>query len=371
MKDSLKTHIQKRLILFAGNQILQANDNAEHFEVRDGLEHLFFPIIVIGKEHYQETEKRFPVSNAKDLSDVLKYSEDIPDLLGTPVFNDDHCIVPHILLDREAGILLENNPLSLWIPESWILNLEKGQLYSFTRANSSIFAIQLANKVLLSSKQGPFKSKEYFLMSVGADESALEHSLDDSQYIQALIVGIEKLPKGLWPQIVKSQRYHHKLLKGFDWTSIITGFVSGILIFNLVSFAYLTYKEKLVDRKISALPTREVVALQKKFESSKESLKSISRGGFDKTKVENLWDLVLNLMENKVTVLRITPVGQSYELYLESKEATTTLDSIKNNTIVASVVFSTPVRQSVNKERFGVNITFAKNESLQKGVENE
>lgn len=356
MKNSLVKQLHKRLFIFANKQFYRFSGSKLEPCSTEHVSKVVMPIVIIGKEHYQETTQRYPVNNISDLNEILKYNKSKVELLGMPTFTDDHCTVPQFTLDTDARAVISDYPWSVWMPESWALNIPQKVLHSFSRADSELYAINLVGDLKLTIAKGPFKSKHYFLMSIGADY-AQEVINEEDSYIQAIYSGIANIPKSLIINIVKAQNFPHKLARKFDWLSISGGLVCGVLLFQTAFFAYLSVKESVIDKEIREQNVVEVVKKQKRFEQVKTSLEAVQRGGFDKSKVFNLWDVLLTLMENKTGVLRVTSLGDKYEIYLEAKVATETLEMLRDLNVVSSANFSTAVRQSLSNERFGVTIS--------------
>lgn len=353
-KKQLLKFIYARLFIFSGGQCFRLNNGdmqPVEFEV---LKKSVVSFLVVGKEHYKETDKRYPVSNAKDLNDILKYQAAKPDMSGAPRFFDDHTLVPFIELDGKVKTFLDNCKWAMWLPESWVLNFPKNELIHLSRANTELYALSLVHKLMLSPLQGPFKSKSYFLMSVGASEDVNETYVDQKQYVGKVIEGFENISKSTWLDILNSQRLQTKLAKSVDWFSAVLGALVGIVVFQGGYWGILYSQELSLDKKISQQNVAQVVRLQKQFEESKTALTQVQSGGFDKLKVANLWDVLLVLMENQVNLIRITSVGSEYELYLNANAATDTLELLRTHDQIKDVKFSTPVRQSGPRENFGV-----------------
>lgn len=357
LKKQLLKFIHSRLFIFSNGQffqLLEGDLTLTSFEILKKTPGSF---LIIGKDHYKEVDKRYPVSNVKDLKDILKYQTSNADMFDSPKFFEDHTILPTIELDREAKAQVEECRWTVWLPESWVLNFPRNELFYVVRANVELFALKLADKLMLSPLKGPFKSKSYFLMSTGASENVQEHSLNQKQYTETLVRGIESISQAMWLNILKSQHFKSKIATSFDWLSAVTGSLVGILLFQGVYWGVLSFQEASLDNEISKQNVTQVVRLQKQFEESKMALSRIQNGGFDKLKIANLWDVMLMLMESKVNLIRINSIGEEFELHLDSGDATNTLESLRKSVLVKDVRFSTPVRQSGARETFGVVLT--------------
>lgn len=354
----LRRFLKHRLFLYANRQLFRLQGEQLIKVEVEAMEKAFFPIVVIGKEHYSEADKRYPVSNSKDLADILKYENHRASLQGPPSIYDDYSVISQVELDSHARTFLGTLKLGLWLPESWLLFLPEGELINYSRGNSQFFGINMAGRLMLSAAQGPFKSRSYFLLSVGASEHIAERSLDGNDYVQLLISGFEQIDYARWIALLKAQGYAAKLNRSSDWLSLIGGGLLGIVLFNLVYWTYLTFKNNELDNQISRQNVAEVIKLQQKFNDSQDALKAIQNGGFDKSKVFSLWDLLITLMENRISILRVTSLGNAFELYIESTEATETVEFLSAYPSINTVELSTPVRSSLNNERFGLKITF-------------
>ncbi len=329
---------------------------------RENLDKALFPIIVIGREHYRESSKKYPVTNEKDLRQILANEPNEAQVISPPVFNDDHALVQMHELDDDCLEII-GDQWCFWLPETWLLNIQSEQLLQVNRGASCFFGRSLSGNLYSTVATGAFASADYFLMSIGANGDTQTSIISDGSYGARILEGFNRLSGKQWSELVKAQQYTPKLNQLFNWPSIVGGLLIGYGVFCLGDLAFLSYQHSSIDSKISQQDVASVIQKQKLSETKIEALSALANISSDKVLIRNIWQSVLSLMEGKNDILRVALEGDSLQIRIESNDANDALALVQSLDYVNAADFSTPVRNSVGRKRVTIALSFKETES--------
>jgi hypothetical protein len=319
-----------------------------------------FPVVVIGRESYQESNRRYPVSSEKDLRQILSNESENIDISSPPVFAEGGVNVQTYRLDTHVKSLTAKK-WCFWIPESWLLNINTQSLLSVNRAGKSIWGVALSDASYSTVATGAFSSADYFLMSIGANGDISRQAIAEESYVGRLLDGFRLLSTKEWRELFKAQAFGERLLNLYNWPSLGLGLMLGYLVFIASDLALLNIRHHLIDSKISEQRITRVVAKQKQFELKNEALAALASTNVDKTLTLHMWKSTLALMEGGVSILRVLLDDDSVQLRIQSNSAADSLALLRQQSFVEHADFTTPVRNSLGNERATIDIRFSEN----------
>jgi hypothetical protein len=332
---------------------------------KERLEKTIFPVIVIGREHYRESSKKYPVTNEKDLRQILVNESDEAHIISPPIFKEDHALLQTYELDNTA-LDFVSNQWCFWFPETWLLNIQSTQLLQVNRGGNCVWGTSLSGNLYSTVASGAFASPDYFLMSIGASSDIQENIIPNESYSKLVVEGLNGLSSKQWRELAKAQKYIPKLNKLFSWPSIIAGLLLGYGIFCLADLVALSYQHRSIDKKISQQEVSSVIQKQRALETKAVALSALANISSDKVLIRNMWQSVLALMEGKHNILRIVLEGNKLQIRIESENANDALALVQGLDYVETADFSTPVRNSAGNKRVTIAIGF-KNEDSNDG----
>jgi hypothetical protein len=337
------------------------------FCVRDGLltevdyqdfEKTKFPIVVVGRDNYQENNRRYPVSSEKDLRQILNNESENIDISSSPRFSEGGASVQTYRLDTYVKDLIAKK-WCFWIPESWLLNIDTQSLLSVSRAGKSVWGISLSDASYSTMATGAFSSADYFLMSIGSNGDIPRQAIAEESYVLRLLDGFRVLSTKQWRELFKAQAFGEQLLNLYNWPSLGLGLMLGYLVFITSDLTLLNVRHHLIDSKISEQKITRVVAKQKQFESKNEALAALANTNVDKTLTLNMWKSVLALMEGGTNILRVVLDDNSVQLRIQAPSAADSLTLLRQQDFVNHADFTTPIRNSLGNERVTIGIRYS------------
>lgn len=363
INQHLLSFIQSRLYFILGNSLYRVKGERLVESSKVHFSQTFFPIIVFGREHYREVHKKYPVTNEKDLLQILSNDSINAHILSPAVYSETNAVVQTLELD-DFALDLSKMKWCFWLPETWLIDTKPSRLLQVSRAGQKILGATLSGSTYTTVANGAFSNPDYFLMSIGLSGDTEIEAVDESQYAKRIIAGLKQLANKEWRELLKAQNYVQKINRLFKWPSIALGLFLGYGIFCLADLALLSFRHNSLDTKISQQQVSSVIQKQKALENKSVALSVLSDIGSNKQLISNIWQSVLTLMQERNDVLRVSLEGEQLQIRIESRNASDALALVQSLSYVASADFSTPVRRSVRNQRVTIAITFKNEEAL-------
>lgn len=356
LKFSLGVEIFKRGFLLANNKLFSIRMDGLHPVSAENFNNTVMPILVVGKEHCRESDKSYPISDKKDLSEVIKMDFTGLTYVEKPDIGEHQSKVKAWIADPAVCSMAESK-LFYWIPEIWLFShSDSSSLFQIERAGNAMWLCTHQGKSNASLTKGLFKDASYFLMSIGIDSSFKPISVKESDYCEfinkqaSLIANIKLLA------LTPAQGYQNKLKTAYNWLSVGLGVVVAVTLFLLFHNAYLGMRIDGLDENIRQQNVREVITLQKTYEQQLEALQTLEKSLYNVDSSSAYWDVLATLMENGTTILRVNQKSDVFEVRGQAKLATDILQIVGSLPEVEHAEFITPVRESLGNERFTIAI---------------
>lgn len=316
-------------------------------------------VVILGKEHYKEQNRSFPVQSRRELNKILALeaanSEQVV-LHKIGKYIDGQRQVLYWTVSREVFSNRQLAPL-LVIPESaLLLSQSDNRMFSVTRNDRTFWFVGNQGGILSAEKRGLLSNANMFLASAGVSaqieqvdltEGYLEHLL--ANYLPTITSNL----LGFNPRLRK--------MEAKDWRKhgLYSGTVASVLLvayFGLTSF-YLNMRLNQAKETQAELSTQvtEVFSVQKQLLAVQEKSQQLNSVIY-LPDVSNIpWRFIVPLLQNKVKVKGFTlaPSGL-YSISCEAKKATEVLEMIKSDTAVVEPRFRGQVNNYDGIEHFSV-----------------
>lgn len=316
--------------------------------------------LIIGKEHYNEENRKFPIQSRKELSKILKLealNNDNVMLYSIGDYIDGERIVTCWQVKTAVFESRQLNPLMV-LPESALLHKsEPGKLLTLTRDNRTFWFIDRQGQYLCAEKKGLISNGAMFLASAGLSDQIDSLELDDNSYLalltDALIPVLSKNLSGFNAGL--------RRLESVDWaTHLKYSGVSAVVLLSAYFGATSLYLNMRLDSaKTAATEYREKTKdifelknLQSSMEQKGQALAEVN----DTIMAPNvIWRLVAPLMRQGVTFRRIgmRPNGL-FSFEVEADKATDVLEFLSGDPLVFEPQFQGQNSAVDNRQRFTV-----------------
>ncbi|AWL11211.1 hypothetical protein HMF8227_00715 [Saliniradius amylolyticus] len=322
------------------------------------LEGVTFPLLLVGREHYSEYEKYYPIADRRELKKVITHS-----LSGTYVYSvvsgdEQGFHVRFWVFNTDIGQRLDDL-IGLWMPETYLpLSTESNQLITVKRAGNELYRLE-GDKRGSTIAEGLYQDAAYFLMAIGAEaEESPKETLTEQAYLSRLKWALESLSVTDLGGLLRQQKYGGNIAGMASWQSVGLGAVAGFIFMVAGQYAYVKYRINDIENAIQSTDVTETVEIRNRVRQKTELVETLQRTGGGSDFSNSMWDVMLTLMEQeKYAMLLVTAEGRQLELRLEADKATDALQLINEHPLVASAEFSSSIRESVGRERFNISMT--------------
>lgn len=359
MNKFVRLIAEKRLFLIANNQLYKVAETGLELVKKDEFKQVHFPVLIVGHEHLSERVHSFPVVDQQDVKQIIKNNLSAHSIVGSAEISEHTTSVKTWQLDDLSSALIESKACC-WIPELWLLkHISEDNLIKLKRAGSEIWFFVRDKAVDAIKASGLMSQKHNFLMSLGVTFEYDEVVFDEAAYSAGILAAVCKLSSRETISILRIQNYQKRLLEKFSWLSWVTGAVTGVLVFNLAYVGFMNVQIGRIGNDIEQQDVGRIIAKQKQFDNLYELQQNIQSATSSEGNELVLWSLLATLMENNITILRVTSELGVLQIRAESKVAADALQLLNDQDIVKSAKFSTAVRKSRGNERYTMEVTLA------------
>jgi hypothetical protein len=332
-------------------------------------------LLVVGRGHYLETSKDYPIGHLGDLKKLLK---------------NEPWRFPYqgILLNRIERLNGQSHRVTSWVIKHEVLDsLSDKPLWVMPESaciegladKSAVVVERLGEKVYVAvtpdgllSSLGQEKS---FLRRLGpaanTDESGNKtiSRLSGSAAIETILLGVigslKRFPFRFYVGFDKER------LKSYPWVGSLKFSAVACLTYFAITSVYLLSASGWVDYRLSESAVEAESAMQLRAEVSRfqkrvDGFSKISEGIHP---MWVAWDVLLDLQGVGASFRAVNSSAPAVTYYLTAQRATDILSWLSNDPRVLEAEFALPVRKIDGSEQFAVEVTFRQRlESQKKGL---
>lgn len=335
--------------MFSGGIAHSISENASNLP---DYEDKILPILIVGREYYQEYDKTYPISDESDVKNIIKHEfsghimyQITPDGIASSTAKVYE-------FDAQFGEFIDNKN-AIFVPETLLTTfLEEGVLVSVSRLGSNLNLIQKGEKLHSTCGTGIYADEDMFLYSSGAGDAAMRVKLTQDQYVQQLLTQLFKLTSDKLMIIARGQVFHKKLLGALNIRTLLSGFVLGIILYIGGSWSYLSYQKQFGFSDIDRAKVKEVISLRQSLKEKHQLLGSLDTQSVSASGGE-IWGIVTELLEQNISVSGLAFDGNELSISLLSESATDSLNFLRTipHVIEATAngdIYSLQGKQAVN-----------------------
>ncbi|NQZ05997.1 MAG: hypothetical protein HRT35_02455 [Algicola sp.] len=316
--------------------------------------------LIVGKEHYAEENRTFPLQSRKELNKILKLESDNFD--GIMVYHIGHYIDGQRIvicwqMSSEVFSGLGLTPIFV-IPESALLLSDNpNQLLSVSRNNRTFWFIDRQGQYLSAEKKGLISSSTMFLASAGLSDNTNNVEVDESDYLTRL--GGSFLPALLTN--LGGFKTSLRKLESIDWASHLkySGVATVLLFGGYFALTSLYLNMRLNSAKeaqvVYADQTKDVFQLKAQLGVVEEKAGQINTVNNAVSAPNVVWRFIVPLAKRGIKFSRVSmsPDG-TYSVVGEADKATDVLEFIKSDPLVVEPQFSGQNIVVNGKDRFSI-----------------
>ncbi len=302
-------------------------------------------ILIIGKEHYSEENRNFPLQSRKELNKILKLEADNADgvmlySIGSYIEGQRSVISWRIKSPLFTELAL--TPIFV-VPESALLLCDKpGQLFSASRNNKTFWFIDNQGQFLCAQKKGLLSSSTMFLASAGLSDQTACAELDDNEYLALLSESL----LGVLLTNLGGFKTNLRKLESIDWLSHLkySGTAVVLLFTGYVGLTSLYLNMRLDSAKeeqaVYATKTQDVFQLKAQLSLVEQKDKQITDVNNAVSAPNVIWRFIVPLAKRGIKFTRVgmSPDG-SFTVVGEADKATDVLEFIKSDPLVVEPQF--------------------------------
>jgi hypothetical protein len=311
-------------------------------------------VVVLGREHYLERRKSYPVRSWRDLHRVLReeLSGAPPTLtLIGPVIEDRREVTFFELLPgrleragRAVWLVPESVPLALTLPAQQVAVVRRDGL-SYFLADSGVS--QIAG--------GAVVTPALFAMAAGLDPDRAALELDRNQASARLWAGLRRLGLAAWLRLLTPAMSFDL---GLAWRPLAPVAGAGLVGYLLLASGYLSFTETLRQRELAALGPEVDSLLRTQHEVERLSLEQggLARVLRDRQPSYPVWRVAAQAWQHGASLEAVSLVDGSVTLRGTAAAATEILAALAADPGVSDARFGAPVRQLGGREEFVITL---------------
>lgn len=312
-------------------------------------------VAVLGREHYQERRRVYPVRGWRDLRRVIRLElANAPQTLALigPLRDEGREVTFYELepgalsrVGRAACLVPESLALALTLPAKQAATVERDGLRYFLAASG---VSQLAG--------GAVTSPVLFSLAVGLDADAEPLTIEAGELPERLQRGLGRLPPAAWLQFLSPTL---RITAAVAWRPLAVGSAIALVGYLLLASAYLAVTESLRQRELDGLGPEVAALLEAQRRVERLGLEQQALAGVltERRPTHEVWRLVA-LAWQKGALLEGLSLGDGrLTLRGSAPAATEVLGALAADPAVADARFSAPVRQVLQREQFVLTLT--------------
>lgn len=312
-------------------------------------------VVLLGREHYIERRRTYPIASRRDLDGVLKQ-----ELAGAPPtltliapVRDDKREVTYFEL--KPGVL-ERAGRCVWlVPESLALaqTLPRGSVASVERHGLRYFVA--ANR-MSQVAAGAVTSAQFFALAAGLDVSGYVDVGADGLR-DRLLAGLRRVPADVW------WRFHVPALRPrlqVDWRPLLAAAAVAGIAYLAIASAYLTITQQARERELAGLggQVEELLDAQRDVDRMLAEQKGLAALLAERRPSYRIWHVVSVAWSKGATLRTVELKDTTLTLRGNAKVATDVLAAVAAVPGFGDARFSSPVRKgNFDLEEFTLTLT--------------
>jgi hypothetical protein len=320
-------------------------------------------ILILGRQHYHETVKDYPIENINDLKRALRNEPLLAPYDGIrltkidKLFDRTHrvtiWVIKHTVLSS-----LKHRPWFL-IPESAAITAVKtAQPIIAQRFGKRLFAVNSVSGIVSTEldhqKDSDTNWRLPFEVGSGIDQIS---SLDEHQTYRCFISGVKRLLTSVPATFFLPIEFGE--LNSYPWAA--AGKLSALILSTyllLVSAGLGVYSWRLDQQLLVAKEeTKSALEIRREIKNKNFFIEEHNSIRTNTQPLWLVWDLLLDLRKDKVVIRNVDNQKGALVIRGHATRASDILQQLSDDPRVLSADYLSPIKKSPEGERFAINIT--------------
>jgi hypothetical protein len=312
-------------------------------------------LVLLGREHYVERRRTYPISSRRDLDGVLKQElsgASATLTLVAPTRDDKREVT---FYELKPGVL-ERVGRCVWlVPESLALaqTLPAGSVASAERHGLRYF---VAANGVSQAAAGAVSSAQFFALAAGLDVGEYL-AIPEAGLRERLLAGLRRLPADVW------MRFRMPALRArlqVNWRPLLTAAAVAGLAYLAVASVYLAATQKAREGELAGLgdQVEDLLVAQRDVDRMLAEQKGLAGLLAERRHTYRIWQVVSVAWSKGATLRSVELKDATLTLRGNAKVATDVLAAVAAVPGFADAKFSSPVRKgNFDLEEFTLTLT--------------
>lgn len=340
-------YFSKKMYIFVDDSLVETSSNDTR-------------VIIVAKNHYVETWQSFAAINKKELRKLIELKKSSQANQIFQIFDNksiDGFDVKITTFDETLAESLGDKKILIPETELYTNTALSQHIYQIETLNGTLFCSTQGVKIISSYAKGGLLNLQTYKLSIGLPNETETTNIERENFPyfvinQLLNQQIDVLAKKITAK--PSQWFDVKQLHYLYLGPLLTA-----LVFFSISNTYLTIRTDMIEDDLAqgGEQVRSVLTKKQRYDEKVSQLTTLSNEYSDRKLVHYYWSTIYQLVENDMTVTRITYTKGKLIIRGVAEKASDVLSAIATYSQVESASFQGPVRKSRGKDSFILEIT--------------
>jgi hypothetical protein len=310
---------------------------------------------VLGREHYSERRRQYPILSRRDLDSVLKQelAGGLPTLAVVSAASDDKREVT--FYEFKPEVVSQAAPAFMLVPESLALaaTLPAGRVATVERAGFRYF---LASGGVSQPEGGAVTSADLFAMAAGLDATDAV-TIPGERLHDRIVSGLARLKPETWLQL-RMPSLGQRL--EIDWQPIATMAGVGLVAYLALASGYLAVTREAREKELAGLggEVEKLLVAQRDVDRMLSEQAGLAAVMADRRNTYRLWQVVAVAWSKGAQIKSVELRDTTLTIRGDAAVATDVLAAIDAIPGFADAKFSAPVRSGRSgREDFSLVVT--------------
>jgi hypothetical protein len=311
-------------------------------------------VVLLGREHYVERRRRYPIAVKRDLDAVLRQElAGAPPTLSLvgPVQDNQREVT---LFELKPGVMARVGRTVCVAPESLVLALALGprEIASVDRHGFRYF---VAANGVSQPASGALATPQLFAIASGLEVGATTQ-IDEAGLRERLLAGLRRLPPDAWLRLRLASRRERLQV---DWKPVLAVASAALIGYLALASGYLTLTRATREAELAGLgpEVESLLAAQRDVDRMLAEQDGLARVMAERRSTYRLWQVVAVAWEKGAELAEVTLKDDQLVVRGNAPVATDVLGAVSSVPGVASARFSLPVRTGrQGREEFAISL---------------
>jgi hypothetical protein len=332
--------------------------------VPDGLSSASKWFLVVGREHYFESVKDYPVGNRNDLNNILKnerWNFPFEGRAFTRIvrLDDQSHRVTFWVIKKSVLDGLVGWPIFV-IPETACIEEILDAKIAVVERLGQVVYVALTPDGLVSSlgQQSLFEQRIATSVSTSNPSSERSLKLTDGDTAEAILAGLWSIFKASPMRFFRG--FDLKAIRSYPWLIAAKFSIALVIAYLTITSAYLISASWWIDHQLQSqkVLAESSLVIRKEIENKRGLMGEAFQVFSEVQPLWISWDILMDLQDRGVDVRAVNSISGAVTFYLTAPRAIDELEWLSQDARVASAEFVVPTQEFAGAEQFAIKVNF-------------